>query len=295
MNRTRAADSVRAAEVPEVPAVPDSPASPDSPDSSDLPDSSDSLIVPEWKAPAGVAAFFTTRRGGVSTGPWGDAKGGGGLNLGAGCGDEPQRVVANRRRLEEMLGFPIRWVHQVHGAEVREIAGTTAPGDMALAQADAQVTTLPGTALGVLVADCLPVLLADRDGTVVAAAHAGWRGLASGVLENTVTCMRRHNPRGDILAWLGPCIGPSSFEVGEDVVDAFVSRDPRSAIHFARAPAPGKWLADLAALAALRLAQAGVADVVSHGGCTVLDPARFWSYRRDGRCGRMAGVIALRP
>jgi polyphenol oxidase len=254
----------------------------------------ESLILPEWEAPSGVAAFFTTRAGGVSTGCWGDAQGRDGLNLGAACGDDPQHVAANRRCLEEAVGFPIRWVHQVHGAQVAEVADTAAPADLAPMQADAHVTTLPGVGLGVLVADCLPVLLADRDGTVVAAAHAGWRGLASGVLENTVTRMRRHDSRGDILAWLGPCIGASSFEVGEDVVEAFVSRDAQASTRFVRAPAPGKWLADLAGLAKLRLAQAGVAKVVAHGGCTVRDPARFWSYRRDRHCGRMAGVIALR-
>ena len=260
-------------------------------------------IVPCWPAPANVSALFTTRRGGVSTGCWADAQGGGGLNLGDRCGDDPKRVAANRRRLEEAVGYPIRWLNQVHGTRVIEVSDIPVDGTVADTQrspasappeADAQVTTIAGMGLGVLVADCLPVLLADRAGSIVGAAHAGWRGLAAGVLENTLSAMRLRRPDAEFLAWIGPCISSAAFEVGEEVVDAFVSQHPRASSHFRPAAHPGKWWGDLVGLAAQRLARAEALSVTSADTCTVGDPERLWSYRRDGACGRMAGVIALR-
>jgi len=267
-------------------------------------------IVPGWAAPKNVSAFFTTRRGGVSTGCWADAQGEGGLNLGNRCGDDPKRVADNRCRLEEAAGYSIRWLNQVHGARVIEVCdspgngtsvgtkdtvvGTRHPVRPAAADADAHVTTIAGIGLGVLVADCLPVLLADRAGSIVGAAHAGWRGLAAGVLENTLSAMRLRRPHAEFVAWIGPCIGPTAFEVGEEVVDAFVSQDPRASSHFRPTTRPGKWRGDLAGLAAQRLARAATSSITSADACTVNDPVRFWSYRRDGTCGRMAGVIALR-
>jgi YfiH family protein len=263
-----------------------------------------SPIAPAWPVPAHVVARFTLREGGVSSGPWSDGRGGGGLNLGTNCGDDPQRVAENRRRVSEDIALPINWLSQVHGTRVLEVAG---PRPLRAAEraeraeraeapevADAQVTTEPGIALAVLVADCLPVLLADRAGTVVGVAHAGWRGLAAGVLENTIGVMRSRRPGADLVAWLGPCIGPDAFEVGEDVLAAFANGDAGAAGHFAPTARPEKWLADLAALASRRLERAGVPDITTVGACTWSDAGRFWSYRRDGTCGRMAGIIGLR-
>jgi YfiH family protein len=256
-------------------------------------------LIPAWPAPANVKALFTTRRGGVSTGRWDDAQGRGGLNLGANCGDEPQRVALNRRRLDEQVGVPVRWLAQVHGARAIEVAAAGEAGEPGgfppVESADAQVTTASGLALGVLVADCLPVLLADRAGSIIGAAHAGWRGLCAGVLENSVGAMRARRPDADVIAWLGPCIGPSAFEVGEDVVDAFVTQDAQAALQFRPGERPGKWWADLPGLAARRLAQVGVTSIARAGACTVANREDFWSYRRDGVCGRMAGVIWLNP
>lgn len=247
--------------------------------------------MPAWDAPAAVAALHTTRRGGVSTGPWGDARGEDGLNLGANCGDDPARVAANRARLAGHVGLPVRWLQQVHGAGV-VAAGRDSPDGV---RADAQLTCEAGVALGILVADCLPVLLADRAGSIVGAAHAGWRGLAAGVLENTVAAMRTRRPAAELVAWLGPCIGPGAFEVGTEVRDAFVSSDAQAASRFRPGRREGKWLADLAAIARDRLARAGVGAIAGSGECTVSDPEAFWSYRRDGECGRMAALVWLRP
>ena len=252
-------------------------------------------IVPGWPAPARVRALFTTRAGGVSTGRWGDAGHSGGLNLGARCGDEPERVARNRQLLAAQVGRPIRWLEQVHGAKAVEAAAAAGDGDPAAAPAiaDAQATRDRGVALGVLVADCLPVLFADRAGDMVAVAHAGWRGLAAGVLENTIALMRSRGSGTDLIAWLGPCIGPTAFEVGDEVRAAFRSQDPRAAAHFRQGARPGKWWADLQGLAVQRLQGMGVAAIHRSNACTVSDSNRFWSYRRDGACGRMAGVIWL--
>ncbi len=253
-------------------------------------------ITPAWPAPARVGSLFTTRAGGVSTGCWGAAGAVGGLNLGANCGDEPARVASNRERLVQAVGMPINWLDQVHGARVVQVTGPgradEEPVD-APAKADAQVTWCTGVALGVLVADCLPVLLADRSGRAVGVAHAGWRGLAAGVLENTVASMRSRHRDADLVAWLGPCIGPTAFEVGDDVLAAFAAQDERAGAHFRPGVRPGKWLADLSALARQRLQALGIDEVSALNACTVSDGERFWSYRRDGVCGRMAGVIWL--
>ena len=234
-------------------------------------------IIPRWPAPANVRALITTRAGGVSQGPFAS------LNLGLRTGDDPQSVSANRAQLEALLPQPPRWLRQVHGATVVE--GDSLPD---APEADACVARRPGTVCGVLVADCIPVLLADRAGTTVAIAHAGWRGLAAGVVESAVGRMAVA-PR-NLVAYLGPGIGPTAFEVGPDVHDAFVGRDARSQAAFAP-HAAGKWLADLFLLARHSLQRAGVEDI--HGGdlCTYSDAARFFSYRRERTTGRMAALV----
>ncbi len=258
------------------------------------------LLLPSWAAPAGVRALFTTRRGGASSGPWGGADGRNGLNLGMNCGDDRAQVAINRRLLEAYVGAPIRWLTQVHGTRVIERGAARHAGTPAAAeavaqedQADAQVTAASGIALGVLVADCLPVLLADQAGTIVGIAHAGWRGLAGGVLENTVAVMRRRSPGADLVAWLGPCIGSTAFEVGEDVRAAFMAQDAGANTFFRSTGAAGKWWADLSGLASRRLQALGITSIAGAGACTVGREQDFWSYRRDRICGRMAGVIWL--
>jgi polyphenol oxidase len=236
-------------------------------------------IIPRWPAPPNVRALITTRAGGASQGPYAS------LNLGLRTGDDPQSVAANRAQLEALLPQPPRWLRQVHGATVVEADSLSdAP------EADAAVARRAGTVCGVLVADCIPVLLADRAGTTVAVAHAGWRGLAAGVIENTVERMGVA-PR-ELVAYLGPGIGPKAFEVGPDVRDAFIGRDARSEPAFAPHTA-GKWLADLFLLARLALRRAGVADVHGGGYCTHTEAGRFFSYRRERTTGRMAALVWL--
>jgi polyphenol oxidase len=234
-------------------------------------------IIPRWPAPANVRALITTRAGGVSRGPYA------GFNLGLRTGDDLHSVSANRAQLEALLPQPPRWLRQVHGANVVE-------GDSLadVPEADACVARRPGTVCGVLVADCIPVLLADRAGTAVAIAHAGWRGLAAGVVENAVGRMAVA-PR-NLVAYLGPGIGPTAFEVGPDVRDAFVGGDARSQAAFAP-HAAGKWLADLFLLARQSLQRAGVEDIHGGGLCTYSDAARFFSYRRERTTGRMAALV----
>lgn len=236
-------------------------------------------IIPEWPAPAIVRGLITTRAGGVSSGPYAS------LNLGLRTGDDPHAVSANRAKLDALLPRPPKWLRQVHGATVVE-ADTLVD----VPEADAGVARRPGTVCGVLVADCIPVLLADRAGTTVAIAHAGWRGLAAGVVENTIERMAA-GPRS-LVAYLGPGIGPTAFEVGADVRDAFVGRDTRSQKAFAP-HGPGKWLADLFLLARQALQRAGVEDVHGGGLCTYSDARRFFSYRRDRATGRMAALVWL--
>jgi len=249
----------------------------------------DSFLIPDWPVPANIGALSTTRRGGTSTGPYGDGDGGGGLNLGLHVGDDPRAVQANRALLRTELPAEPAWLTQVHGAGVID-AAVTSPAT----EADASVANMPGVVCAVQTADCLPVLLCDRAGAVVAAAHAGWRGLAGGVLENAVQAMRARGA-GEIMAWLGPAIGPDSFEVGEDVRAAFVERNPQAAVAFrARPGIPGKYLADIYMLARQTLAAAGVDAVYGGGRCTVRERDCFYSYRRDRVTGRMASLIWIR-
>ena len=238
------------------------------------------LITPDWPAPAGVRAASTTRAGGVSVPPFHH------LNLGLRSGDDPEAVTENRRRVENNLDLPEapRWLAQVHGTEVAAAEAVTPDRT----EADAVCTDRPGVVCAVLTADCLPVLLCDRAGTAVAAAHAGWRGLAAGVLENAVAAMGR--PGQELMAWLGPAIGPEAFEVGDEVRAAFMTADPGAESAFRPSPA-GRWLADLYTLARRRLAACGVQQVHGGGLCTYTDQERFHSYRRDGASGRMASLI----
>ena len=246
----------------------------------------------DWPVPPGVRALTTTRHGlGVSQTPFDS------LNLGIRCGDDAGAVIENRRQLEAALALPSspRWLKQVHGVDVVRFElplplageGWGEGGVVDEPQADAAVTSTPGTVLAILTADCLPVVFAARDGSEIAAAHAGWRGLADGMLEATVAAM--HTPANGIVAWLGPAAGPDSYEVGEEVFDAFasVSRDVGASAAFAPTR-PGHWKVDLYALARRRLAAVGVTDVHGGGLCTISDPARFFSHRRDQRSGRIA-------
>lgn len=238
-------------------------------------------IRPDWPAPAAICAAMSTRAGGVSAGRYAT------FNLAAHVGDDPAAVAENRRRLRQALALPCEpaWLAQVHGREVAVL-----PGPRPVA-ADAAVTFAPGAVCAVLVADCLPVLLASRDGDRVGIAHAGWRGLAAGVVEATVRAL--DCDPGRLLAWLGPCIGPAVFEVGPEVREAFVSRDTAATADL-RAGRAGRFMADLPGLARRRLAAAGVTAVYGGTLCTHADPARFYSYRRDGETGRMAALIWLR-
>ena len=238
-------------------------------------------IVPRWPAPARVRAVSTTRHGGVSRPPHDT------FNLADHVGDDPGSVAANRVFLARSLALPAipAWLQQVHGTQVVDAAGVTSP-----VAADAAYTLEPGVVCAVLTADCLPVLLCDRRGQVVAAAHAGWRGLVAGVIERTVAALPVSG--GELMAWLGPAIGAAAYVVGEDVRAAFIAHDPAAAMAF-RPAAHGGWHADLYRLARQRLQGQGVSAV--HGGefCTHQDGVRFYSYRRDGITGRMASLIWL--
>jgi YfiH family protein len=240
------------------------------------------IITPDWPAPPNVRAAVSTRIGGVSRSPYD------GLNLGDHVGDDPQAVAANRRLLREFLHLPgePHWLQQVHGTCAVD-AGVSPQG----CEADAVFSHAVGKVCAVLTADCLPVLLCDTDGTTVAAVHAGWRGLLDGVIEQTVERMAVPGP---LLAWLGPAIGPMVFEVGEEVREAFVHAQPSAAEAFVPSP-NDRWLADIYALAKLRLERCGVTDVSGGDFCTFSDRRRFYSYRRDGQTGRMASLIWLEP
>lgn len=242
---------------------------------------SEQAIVPDWPAPAGVRALLTTRAGGVSLPPYD------GFNLGDHVGDDPAAVAANRQRLlQQLAGARPLWLEQVHGTRVVDAAGCLA-GE-APQRADAAFSRAPGVCCTVMTADCLPVLFCDAAGSVVAAAHAGWRGLLAGVLEQTIAAMAV--PPATLLAYLGPAIGPQAFVVGDEVRSAFVADAGAAASAFAALP-DGKWLADLYALARLRLNAAGVERIYGGTLCTASDAGRFFSYRRDGRTGRMASLI----
>lgn len=241
-----------------------------------------SVLRADWPAPPGVHAL-TTLRGpaGVSAAPFDR------FDLGLRNGDDAAAVRANRAALQHGLALPGApcWLRQVHGTHV-----VVEPEPAIEPEADAAVSRTPGRVLAILTADCLPVAFASTDGSVVAAAHAGWRGLAAGVLEATVAAMGV--PPETVLAWLGPAAGPAAYEVGAEVRDAFVARDPEAAVAFVETR-PGHWRADLYRLARQRLMAAGLALPSIHGGglCTISDPRRFYSHRRDQRTGRMATLV----
>jgi hypothetical protein len=237
------------------------------------------MILPDWPALPRVKSLMTTRQGGVSSAPWAS------LNLGAHVGDNPAHAAANRARLPAQLPAEPGWLRQVHSARVVELGRDANP------EADASFTREKGRVCAVLTADCLPVLFCDRAGSVVASAHAGWRGLADGVLEATVAAMQV--PPGEILAWMGAAIGPQAFEVGDEVRQAFAGRHAEAAAAFVPQPAPGKWLADIYQLARIRLGHAGVQAVYGGGRCTFRETETFYSYRRDGVTGRMASLVWL--
>lgn len=276
----------------------------------------DTVLHADWPAPPGVHAMTTLRHGAGMSQPPFDS-----FNMGLRCGDDADAVRANRSQLVDLLSLPSEphWLRQVHGVAVAEMdapalapppakpregweevasaredsphAHATQPSPAFAGEgveADASVTASRGMVLAILTADCLPVVFSAADGTEIAVAHAGWRGLASGVLEATIAAM--HTVPENIMAWLGPAAGPDTYEIGEEVFDAFVSRDPRSETAFTPTR-PGHWRVDLNALARMRLAQARVTRV--HGGnlCTISDPQRFYSHRRDQRTGRMATLI----
>ena len=271
----------------------------------------DSVLRAAWPAPAGVHALTTLRGPAGTSQPPFDR-----FDMGLRNGDDPAAVAANRKLLAEGLALPStpRWLRQVHGTKVHAVGrgasaaptvpsllpasgekvppqgadeGRSSPEDP---EADAAVTRTPNTVLAILTADCLPVAFCSTDGDVVAAAHAGWRGLAAGVLEATVEAM--DVAPGSVLAWLGPAAGPDAYEVGEEVRDAFVAHDARADAAFV-ATRPGHWRVDLYALARQRLQAAGLDPAAIHGGGldTITDPARFYSHRRDHRTGRMATLV----
>ncbi len=254
-------------------------------------------LIPDWSAPANVQAVCTTRIGGVSAGPFDS------FNLGDHVGDDIRRVDANRAALTQAIGAKPVFLSQVHGTQVERLCATTANG----AVADAASTGQSGLACTVMVADCLPVLFTNRQGTLIAAAHAGWRGLAGvngwGVLEAVIDQFRALAPVHqaqdaiDVIAWLGPCIGPTAFEVGPEVREAFLTIDAAADAMFV-ANSPGKWFANLAGLARQRLHAQGVQDIYGNDGsqawCTVSRSSQFFSYRRDGVSGRFAASIWMR-
>jgi YfiH family protein len=265
----------------------------------------------------GVRYFCTTRQGGVSGPPWET------FNLGLHAGDDPDHVMENRRRLRAMLPAEPVWLRQVHGADVFDAdassagrAGMQAPGvpvsdapeanaqmksaspvglsESGVPVADAAVTTQRGRVLAIMTADCLPVVIAGADGKSLGVAHAGWRGLAAGVLEATLDALRARAPQGaPWRAWIGPAITQRHFEVGNDVRQAFCSADAQAAQFFAEKVPGSKWLADLPGLARHRLHRAGVGNIEFSGECTYAEGERYFSYRRDGQTGRIATVAWL--
>jgi YfiH family protein len=230
---------------------------------------------------------MTLRTGGVSAAPYDS------LNLGTHVGDDPLAVAENRKRLREALELPAEptWLEQVHGTSVLNL-DSEAGASASPVRADAATTQTPGRVCVIQVADCMPVLFAARDGSAVGAAHAGWRGLAGGVLEATLTAMEQ--PMAHVMAWLGPAIGPAHFEVGDEVRTAFVEHDSKGAAAFTR-NARERWQCDLYLLARQRLAALGVQDIYGGGWCTYTERDRFFSFRRESRCGRMAALIWLAP
>lgn len=260
---------------------------------------SSNWLHPDWAAPAGVSALMSTRLGGVSVAPFDS------LNLrppelGGTDVDAPHAVRENQRRFARALGATPVWLRQVHGCDVSRLTrADLAPGRTPVC-ADASVSTVPGVACAVLVADCLPLLMCSADGRAVAAAHAGWRGLAAGVIEAALDalCGAAGCRPGEVQAWLGACIGARRFEVGAEVLRAFgvdpLADESPGFVARPRADGSARWLTDLPRLARARLAARGVVRVSGGRWCTAEDPVRFFSYRRDGRTGRMAAAIAIR-
>jgi YfiH family protein len=239
------------------------------------------VLHPDWPAPERVRAAVTTRLGGVSSGGFAE------LNLAAHVGDDPSHVERNRRRLRESLALPAdpAWLAQVHGRDIVDLdRGAANPS------ADGAVTRRPGVVCAVMTADCVPVLLAEPQGLVVGAAHAGWRGLAAGVIGAAVAAMR--TPTERLLAWIGPAICAQHYEVGQEVCDALIGASPGAQRALTR-NAGGRWQADLVALTRMILADCGVTRIYGGGVCTFGDEARFFSHRREAPCGRMAALIWL--
>jgi len=239
----------------------------------------ESLIIPDWPAPANVKSLQTTRIGGVSQAPYDS------LNFGDHVGDDPLKVAANRQLLNPLVPTEPLWLQQVHGLTVVDAAVASC-----LPAADAAYASHKGAVCAVMTADCLPVLLCNTAGTEVAAVHAGWKGLLDGVIEASVNTMK--SAPGELLAWFGPAIGPTAFEVGDDVRDAYIQHDAKAAEAFL-GHGEGKWLGDIYQLARQRLNKLGVTQIYGGGLCTYTDEARFFSFRRDGATGRMATMIWL--
>jgi len=242
-------------------------------------------IIPQWPAPSHIRAVSTTRIGGVSSGKFAS------MNLGNNTHDNIVAVAKNRNELIKSLELPDEpcWLHQVHSNKVVRLYNDTVVNQ----SADASYTTLPNKVCVVLTADCLPVLFCAKDGSVVAAVHAGWRGLANGILETTISTLLHFGKckPENLMAWLGPAIGPGVFEVGKDVRDKFVEHTAEAKRAFRRILREPKWLADIYLLAQQRLASMGVSDVYGGSFCTVSQYEKFYSYRRDGQTGRMASLI----
>lgn len=246
------------------------------------------LIRPTWPVPTGVHAAMTTRLGGVSVEPF-DA-----LNLGYATADDRAAVIQNERLTAAALGVreaDLRWAYQVHGFDVQHAESLPANTPLGATdiRGDAIVSHTPGLVCAVKVADCMPVLFAARDGSAVGAAHAGWRGLSGGVLEHTVDALRAAPEQ--LIAWMGPCIGPTAFEVGAEVRAAFVAHDSLAALHFVPQETSGKFLCDLYAIARQRLQAIGVTDVTGGEHCTFSQPDLFFSHRRESITGRMAAFV----
>jgi len=236
------------------------------------------VLRADWPAPKNIHACTTTRAGGVSVAPF-DA-----LNVGDHCGDDVKAVQENRARLRQHLALPAepQWLQQVHGINVVDAM------QMSARVADAAFTTQRGVVLSIMTADCLPLLICNRAGNWISTAHAGWRGLCGGVIEQTIACY--DGDKNDLLVWLGPAIGPDAFEVGDEVKAAFIAHDAQAALAFKPSP-QGRWLADLFLLARQRLARLGITSVFGGGVCTYSDAKRFYSFRRDKTTGRMASLI----
>ncbi|WP_434566660.1 peptidoglycan editing factor PgeF [Vibrio chagasii] len=244
-----------------------------------------SMIIPNWNAPSNVKAFASTRVGGFSADAYQ------GLNLGMHVGDDASLVERNRIWLTQHANMPAEpvWLNQTHSTDVITVLESTTN----VLDADGAFTTASGVVCSAMTADCLPVILTDTKGTQVAAVHAGWRGLAGGILENAVAKFSNLSSDNQIIAWLGPAIGKQAFEVGDDVLEAFVGFDPQAKLAFKAKTEPGKWLANMSQLATQRLTKVGVSQVTDSNLCTFSDSDAFYSYRRDGVTGRQATFIWL--